>query len=95
MSFVGAPLLFLGGGSSFVGSVSSFVGGGLVCGWWIHLRVVQVVRGWGLMFVGGADVRGRWLSFRHGGPPFRRVVIVLCRSCGCCEKGMGNGGVLT
>ena len=65
------------------------MGGGFVCGW------CRPFVGGGLMFVGGADVRGRWLSFRHGGPPFRRVVIMLCRSCGCCEKGMGNGGVLT
>ena len=60
MSFVGATLLFLGGGLSFVGGVSSFVGGGLVCGWWIRLRVVQVVRGWGDDVRGrGADVCGR------------------------------------
>ena len=57
MSFVGAMLLFLGGRLSFVGGMSSFVGGGLVCGWWIHLQVVQVVRGW------GADVHGRGLIF--------------------------------
>ena len=54
---MGATLLFLGGGLSFVRGVSSFVGGGLVCGWWIRFRVVQVVRGW------GADVRGRGLMF--------------------------------
>ena len=53
-------LLFLGGGLSFVGGVSSFVGGGLVCGWWIRLPVVQVVRGWGADVCGqGADVRGQ------------------------------------
>ena len=50
---MGAMLLFLGGGLSFVVSVLSFVGDGLVCGWWIRLRAVHVVRGW------GADVRGR------------------------------------
>ena len=60
MSFVGTTLLFWGGGLSFVGGVSSFVGGGLACGWWIGLRVVQVVRGWGADVRGrGADVRGR------------------------------------
>ena len=52
--------LFLGGRLSFVGGVLSFVGGGLVCGWWIRLRVVQVVHGWGADVRGrGADVRGR------------------------------------
>ena len=57
---MGATLLFLGGGLSFVGGMSSFVGGGLVCGWWIRLRVVQVVRGWGADVRGwGADVHGR------------------------------------
>ena len=53
MSFVGAMLLFLGGGLSFVVGVSSFVGGGLICGWWIRLGAVHVVHGQ------GADVRGR------------------------------------
>ena len=86
---MGATLLLLGGVLSFVVGVSSFVCGGLVYGWWIHLRAVHVVCG------RGADVRGWWVSFRRGGPPFRRVVVVLCRWCGCCEKGMANGRVLT
>ena len=60
MSFVGTTLLFLGGGLLFVGGMSSFVGGGLVCGWWTCLQVVQVVCGWGADVHGwGADVRGR------------------------------------
>ena len=86
---MGATLLLLGGGLSFVGGVSSlwvvgsFVGGGFMCG-----RCRSFVGG-GLMFVGGV------LSFRRGGPPFRRVVVRLCRSCGCCEQGMKNGQVLT
>ena len=54
MSFVGATLLLLGGGLSFVVGVSSFVCGGLVCGWWIRLRAVQVVRGWGVVVIRGA-----------------------------------------
>ena len=96
MSFVGATLLLLGGRLSFVGSVSSlwvvgsFVGGGFVCG-----RCRSFVGG-GLMFVGGGLMFvGGVLSFRCGGPPFRRVVIRLCRSCGCCEQGMKNRRVLT
>ena len=89
MSFVGATLLLLGGRLSFVGGVSSlwvvglFVGGGFVCG-----RCRSFVGG-GLMFVGGV------LSFRRGGPPFRRVVVRLCHSCGCCEQERNNGQVLT
>ena len=67
---MGATSLLLGGGLSFVGGVSSFVGGGLACGWWIRLRVVQVVRGW------GADVRGRGVVVQAWGAAFS--------SC-CCQ----------
>ena len=49
---MGTTLLFLGGGLLFVVGVLSFVGGRLVCGWWIRLGAVHVVRGQ------GADVRG-------------------------------------
>ena len=89
MSFVGATLLLLGGGLSFVGGVSSlwvvgsFVGGGFVCG------QCRSFLGGGLMFA------GRVLSFRHGGSPFRRVVVRLCRSCGCCEQERKNRRVVT
>ena len=40
------------------------VGGGLVCGRWIHVRAVQVVRGW------GADVRGRGVVVQAWGAAF-------------------------
>ena len=47
MSFVGATLLFLGGGLSFVVGVLSFVGGGFIWGWCTSFV------GGGLMFMGG------------------------------------------
>ena len=57
--------------------------------WWIPLQVVHVIRGW------GADVPWMVVVVQAWGPPFCRVLVVLCHLCGCCEKGMGNGGVLT
>ena len=47
------------------------------------------------MFVGCDRLVGGGCCSGMGGPPFHCVVVVLCRSCGCCEKGMGNGQALT
>ena len=94
MLLVGATLLFLGGGLSFMGGVSSFMGGGLVCGWWIRLRAVQVVRGW------GADVRGRGADVRGGdrlvGDGCRsgmggRLFVVLSSCCDVCVVAVRRG----
>ena len=69
MLLVGTTLLFLGGGLSFMGSMSSFMGGGLVCGWWIRLRAVQVICGW------GADVCGGGLMFMEVIASWAMVVV--------------------
>ena len=94
MSFVGTTLLFLGGGLSFVVSVSSFVCGGLICGWWIHLRAVHIICGW------GADVCGR--DYLVGGGCYSgvrgRLFVVLSSCCVvhvvAVSRGWGTDGYL-